>query len=105
MRESLGAVLAIIAGGALLFGMMHIFAGVLLGSLIVLALMCTVERIPGFWPFACTSIGMIVVLIGTGWLTHAVFGTTSIVGMTAFAWSILAKIWIIDAERQSRLAY
>lgn len=83
-------------------GIMQILAGVLAGTLIVLALMMTIERIPGFWAFATTGIGTIVVLFGTAWATHAVLGADTIIGMIALCWSLVLKVLILDERKKAR---
>lgn len=83
-------------------GIMTILAGVIAGTLIVLALMMTIERIPGFWWFAVTPVGTIVVLAGTAWLTHVALGADTIVGMVALAWSLVLKVLILDEKRKAR---
>ena len=80
-------------------GAAQIAAGLMLGSLMVIGLMITVEQIPGFWRMALWGPGTLIVVFGTAWLTHAVFGAHSIVGMTAVAWSLIFKVIVIEAKR------
>lgn len=84
-------------------GVFQILAGVIAGTLIVFALMMTIERIPGFWAFACTGLGTIVVLFGTAWLTHAALGADTIVGMIALCWSLIFKVMLIDQRKRQRM--
>lgn len=79
-------------------GLLQLLAGVIGGTLIVLALFATIEKIPGFWLIATNPIGKLIVLGGTAWLTHAAFGADTIFGMIALAWSVLFKVMIIEAK-------
>lgn len=83
-------------------GVFQIVAGVIAGTMVVLALMMTIERIPGFWAFACTGLGTIIVLFGTAWLTHAVLGADTIIGMIALCWSLIFKVMLLDQKRRER---
>lgn len=82
-------------------GVGQILGGFVVGTLIVAALMMTIEKLPGFWRFATWGPGMIVVLFGTAWLTHAVVGRDTVTGMIALAWSVLLKVLLIDERRRS----
>lgn len=84
-----------------ILGLIQLVAGVIAGTLIVVALMATIEKVPGFWRFATWTPGKIVVLAGTAWLTHAAFGADTIVGMIALAWSVLFKVLVIDAKTRA----
>lgn len=97
-------VLAIVLIGLWIAGIFQILAGVIAGSLIVGALMMTVEQIPGFWRFAVNPLGKIVVLAATAWLTHKAFGSDTIIGMIALCWSMILKVIVISAKRQQMLA-
>jgi len=94
---ALGVVVAIVWFS----GLAHVLAGMIAGALLVLGLMMTVERIPGFWPFAVTGFGTIVVLFGTGWLAHVMFGTSTALGMIAFVTSLIGKVAMIDEKKRS----
>lgn len=80
-------------------GLMSILAGFLAGLLIVFGLMMTIEQIPGFWAFATTGFGKLIVLIGTAWLTHWAFGAASIVGMIAMCTSLVFKVLLIESKQ------
>ena len=83
-------------------GLGHILAGMIAGILLVLGLMMTIERIPGFWAFACTGFGTLVVLIGTGILSHLMIGTGTALGMIALVTSLIGKVALIDHHRRLR---
>ena len=83
-------------------GAMQIFGGFLAGAGLVVGMMLTLDRIPGFKAFACTGLGMVVVLIGTGWLSHYLFSLSSFIGMVAFVTSLILKIAVIEGWRKER---
>lgn len=83
-------------------GLAHILAGMIAGIILVLGLMMTVERIPGFWKFACTGVGTLVVLFGTGYLSHLMIGTGTALGMIALVTSLIGKVALIDHHRRLR---
>lgn len=92
---ALGVVLAIVW----ITGLAHVLAGMIAGALLVLGLMMTIERLPGFWAFATTGFGTLVVLFGTGWLSHQMFGTGTALGMIAFVTSLIGKVAMIDLKK------
>lgn len=82
-----------------ILGLAQIVAGIIAGTLVVLALMMTVEKmIPWFWQIATNPLGKVFVLGGTAWLTHAIFGAGTIIGMIALSWSVLFKVVLIEAK-------
>jgi hypothetical protein len=85
-----------------IIGAMQIFGGCLAGAGLVVGMMLTLDRIPGFKAFACTALGMIVVLVGTGWLSHYLFSMSSFIGMVAFVTSLILKIVLIESWRVER---
>lgn len=95
---ALGGILVIVW----LSGLGAILAGMIAGILLVLGLMMTIERIPGFWSFACTGFGTLVVLFGTGWLSHLMIGTGTAIGMIALVTSLIGKVALIDHQRRLR---
>jgi len=97
-----GTVLVVVLVGLWLFGLGHILAGIIAGTLLVLGLMMTIERIPGFWRFTCTGFGTVVVILGTAMLSHWMFGTDSVLGMVALCWSLVFKVMVIDGEKRKR---
>lgn len=98
------------AGGALgvllvivwLSGLAHILAGMIAGILLVFGLMMTIERVPGFWTFATTGVGTLIVLFGTGYLSHIMIGTGTALGMIALVTSLIGKVALIDHHRRLR---
>jgi hypothetical protein len=50
------------------------------------------------WHIATNPLGKIAVLAGTGWLTHYVFGASTIVGMIALCWSLVFKVIVIEQK-------
>lgn len=84
-------------------GMFSILAGVIAGLLMTGAIMLTIERIPGFWRFAVTGIGTPVVLLGTAYLSHLMFGVSSTMGMIAMVTSLIAKVAAIDHHRNKNI--
>lgn len=97
-----GRVTILVLIGLWLFGLGHILAGIVAGTLLVLGLMMTIERIPGFWAFTCTGMGTVIVIIGTAYLSHMMFGTDSVLGMVALCWSLVFKVMVIDGEKRKR---
>lgn len=78
-------------------GLGYLLVGVLAGTLVVVAMMMTIEKmVPGFWHIATNPLGKILVLGGTGYLTHAIFGAGTIIGMIALCWSLLFKVLVIE---------
>jgi hypothetical protein len=92
-------VLAVVLVILWMLGIGYLLAGFIAGTLVVVALMMTVEKIiPGFWHIATNPLGKIAVLAGTGWLTHYVFGASTIVGMIALCWSLVFKVIVIEQK-------
>jgi hypothetical protein len=88
-----------------ILGLIQLVAGVVAGTMIVIGLMMTIEKIPGFWKFTSWLPGKLIVLAGTAWLTHTVFGADTIIGMIALAWSVLFKVLVIDAKTRAMRGY
>lgn len=99
-KGSAFGILAVVVVLLWLSGMIYILAGILAGTLIVLALMMTIEQLPGFWTFATWGPGKLVVLFGTAWLTHAALGADSVIGMIALCWSLIFKVLVIEAKKR-----
>lgn len=97
-----GAALLIVLAIVWFTGLGHILAGMIAGILLVLGLMMTIERIPGFWAFACSGFGTLVVLFGTGLLSHMMIGTGTALGMIALVTSLIGKVALIDHHRRQR---
>lgn len=84
--------LALWLGGQIAYGM-------ILGTIVVLGLMFTVEQFPGFWLVAQNAWGRLTIAIATGWLTHKAFSSSdAIVVMVATAWATLLKAVILKFE-------
>lgn len=101
---SVYGIIAVVVVGLWIAGIFQILAGVIAGTLIVGALMMTIEQVPGFWQFAVNPIGKICVLAATAWLTHKAFGSDTIIGMIALCWSMILKVIVISAKRNQMLA-
>lgn len=102
LKSGTTGVVAVILVVLWVLGMGHVMAGVIAGTLLVFGLMMTIERIPGFWTFACNGFGMTIVIIGTAVLSHMMFGTDSVMGMIALCWSLVFKVMVLDGKRKER---
>lgn len=100
LKSGASGVVAVILIVLWILGMGHVMAGIIAGTLLVFGLMMTIERLPGFWTFACSGAGMTVVIIGTAILSHMMFGTDSVMGMIALCWSLVFKVMVIDGKRK-----
>lgn len=84
-------ILAIWVGG-------QIATGFILGTLVVVGLMMTVEQFPGFWAVAQNPWGRLVIAVGTGWLTHKVVTGDAIAVAVAMGWATMLKALILTFE-------
>lgn len=98
LNSKAGGTLAAVVIVLWLMGMAQVVAGILAGTCLVLGLMMTIEKVPGFWPFACSKVGKPIVIIGTAVLSHAIFGVSGPMSMIALAWSLIFKILVIEAH-------
>lgn len=101
LKGKAGAALAGLVLILWLAGMGMVLMGVIGGTFLVLALMGTVERLPGFWKFACSKVGKPIVIILTAVLAHAVFGIHGPVSMIALSWSLILKVMVIEAHSKA----
>ncbi len=99
----IAALMAIPLFAIMIWGVSILSLGLFLGSLAVLGAALTIEQIPGFWAFATTRVGMIVVSLGMGYLVHLTLGTATVTGMVAAAWAMCLKGWILIMKRKDRL--
>lgn len=103
--KSLGSKIwaAVSIGVAVLIGG-QIMAGLLLGTLIVLVFVLTIEQAcPFLWRLADNSWGRLVFAVGVGYLTHIVLGkSATIVALVAMTWSTVLKALILTFEGQYR---
>ncbi len=99
---SAAGALAVVIAIVWFSGLAHIMGGIIAGALLVLGLMMTIERIPGFWRFAVTGPGTLIVLFGTGYLSHVMIGTGTAMGMIALVTSLIGKVALIDHQRRLR---
>lgn len=78
-------------------------AGIVLGTLVVLGIMMTIERLPGFWRFASTKIGLITIVLGTGFLAHLIVGGSTVTSIVAVGYALVLKTVILIKEREARM--
>lgn len=84
-------VLALWVGG-------QIATGFILGTLVVVGLMLTVEQFPGFWAVAQNTWGRLVISVGTGWLAHKIVTGDAIAVAVAMGWATMLKMLILTFE-------
>lgn len=100
LKSKAGLVLGVVALLLWAVGLGMILGGLVAGTFLVIGMMMTIEKIPGFWTFACSRVGKPITVIGTAFLAHLVFGITGPMSMVAVAWSLIFKVLIIEAHAQ-----
>lgn len=98
LKSKAGGVLAVVVIVLWLMGMATVVAGILAGTCLVIGLMMTIERLPGFWKFATSKVGKPIVIIGTAILSHRIFGADGPMAMIALTWSLIFKVLVIEAH-------
>ena len=100
LKSKAGVALGAVVLFLWIFGLGMILGGLIAGTFLVIGMMMTIEKIPGFWAFACSRVGKPITVIGTAFLAHLVFGISGPMSMVAVAWSLIFKVMIIEAHSQ-----
>lgn len=100
VKRTVGFVIAATLLVALLVGGAFAMSGLAMALLVIAGAIVTAQAIPGFWWFAATDLGYIVVVVGTAMVTHALFGAATITGIFAIGWTLVLKMLILSACRR-----
>lgn len=89
--------------GVILFGAL-LGTGIAVGSMMTAGMFLILGSLPGFWAFAETKVGSIILAVLTALLVHTVLGGTTVTAIVAVGWAFVAKQICLTMARNHHLS-